>query len=216
MTAVALAACQPSDQGAAANGSGTAVANAPATTPAIDSAALAGASASAGASSGAATSDSTGLRVEVDIASRQLHVMSGDKHVAMHDVAVGSEKWPTQKGQWRITQVVYNPDWTPPDESWAEEREPRESGDPKNPLGRVQLIYDPPRTIHGTNAPSSIGKAVSHGSIRMRNADIEKLARMLMDSTGTQKDDAFFQRVRENRKTKEIVQLAKPVPIVVK
>lgn len=33
--------------------------------------------------------------------------------------------------------------------------------------------------IHGTNDPTSIGKRVSHGCIRMRNADIRKLARTL-------------------------------------
>lgn len=33
--------------------------------------------------------------------------------------------------------------------------------------------------IHGTNDPSSIGKRVSSGCIRMHNADIEKLAAML-------------------------------------
>ena len=213
VTTLALAACQPSDQGAAANGSGTAVANAPTPLPA-DTGLAAGAT--TGATTGAMTPDSTGLRVEVDVAAKQLHVMSGSAHVAMHDVAVGSEKWPTQKGTWRITQVVFNPDWVPPDESWAEEREPRESGDPKNPLGRVQLIYDPPRTIHGTNDPSSIGKAVSHGSIRMRNADIEKLARLLMDSTGTSRDEAFFRSAKENRTKKEIVQLQRPIPIVVR
>jgi lipoprotein-anchoring transpeptidase ErfK/SrfK len=212
---LALAACQPSDQGAAANGSGTAVANAPATMPAPADAGMT-AGMSAGATTGAMTADSTALRVEVDVAAKQLHVMSGAAHVAMHPVAVGSEKWPTQKGTWRITQVVFNPDWVPPDESWAEEREPRESGDPKNPLGRVQLVYDPPRTIHGTNDPSSIGKAVSHGSIRMRNEDIEKVARLLMDSTGTSRDEAFFTRARQQRTKKEIVQLQRPVTIVVK
>jgi lipoprotein-anchoring transpeptidase ErfK/SrfK len=33
--------------------------------------------------------------------------------------------------------------------------------------------------LHGTNDPSSIGKRVSHGCIRMRNKDIERLAKML-------------------------------------
>ena len=33
--------------------------------------------------------------------------------------------------------------------------------------------------IHGTNDPSSVGKNVSHGCIRMKNAAITKLARML-------------------------------------
>ncbi|MEG0386476.1 MAG: L,D-transpeptidase, partial [Solibacillus sp.] len=31
--------------------------------------------------------------------------------------------------------------------------------------------------IHGTNNPSSIGHAVSHGCIRMHNEDVEELAR---------------------------------------
>ncbi len=33
--------------------------------------------------------------------------------------------------------------------------------------------------IHGTDDPSSIGRRVSHGCIRMRNADIVRLARIL-------------------------------------
>ena len=33
--------------------------------------------------------------------------------------------------------------------------------------------------IHGTNDPSSIGKAVSHGCIRMNNKDVEELARII-------------------------------------
>jgi lipoprotein-anchoring transpeptidase ErfK/SrfK len=33
--------------------------------------------------------------------------------------------------------------------------------------------------IHGTNDPAGIGRSVSHGCIRMRNADITKLVRML-------------------------------------
>jgi lipoprotein-anchoring transpeptidase ErfK/SrfK len=33
--------------------------------------------------------------------------------------------------------------------------------------------------IHGTNAPKSIGHAASHGCIRLRNQDVEKLYTML-------------------------------------
>ncbi|MGE7920747.1 L,D-transpeptidase family protein [Viridibacillus sp. NPDC093762] len=33
--------------------------------------------------------------------------------------------------------------------------------------------------IHGTNDPSSIGKAVSHGCIRMHNEDVEELASII-------------------------------------
>ncbi len=159
------------------------------------------------------TAIATGARIEVDLTARKLYFMKGSDSAGTYGVAVGSTEWPTRTGQWRITQVVWNPEWTPPDESWAEEREPRKPGDPKNPLGRTQLIYDPPRTVHGTNNPASIGKAVSHGSIRMRNEDIARLGRELMDIAGVGKDSAFYRNVRTNRTEKVIVDLPGGIPI---
>jgi len=67
--------------------------------------------------------------------------------------------------------------------------------------------------VHGTNDPSSIGKAVSHGSIRMANADIIKLARRVMEMAGAPKDDSFYQQVAQNRTQKVIVDLPQRVPI---
>jgi lipoprotein-anchoring transpeptidase ErfK/SrfK len=156
------------------------------------------------------------MRLEVDVNTRQLLVYRSGQRVATHPVAVGSEKWPTKTGEWTVTQVVWNPDWNPPDESWAEEREPRESGDPKNPMGAAQLVYDPPRSIHGTNQPSSIGKAVSHGSIRLPNAVIVELAKQVMEAAGAAKDEAWYRQTQQNRTQKQVVDLPRPVPIVVK
>ena len=153
------------------------------------------------------------MRIEVDLNARRLHVFKGGQQVGTYPVAVGSERWPTEKGEWTIKQVVWNPDWVPPDESWAEERERRESGDPKNPLGRAQLVYDLPRTIHGTNAPSSIGKAVSHGSIRMTNESIVELAKQVMDAAGAGKDESWYAQTQQNRRQKQVVDLPRPVPI---
>jgi lipoprotein-anchoring transpeptidase ErfK/SrfK len=42
-----------------------------------------------------------------------------------------------------------------------------------NPMGAAALLLTGRRyAIHGTNAPSSIGGFVSHGCIRMHNADV--------------------------------------------
>ena len=160
----------------------------------------------------AAAASST-MRVEVDLAARKLYLYEGDTRVATHAVAVGSPKWPTQTGEWTIKQVIFNPEWVPPDESWAEEREPKKSGAPNNPLGRAQLVYDLPRTIHGTNQPSSIGQAVSHGSIRMSNAEIVPLAKRIMEANGAGKDDAWYRRAASQRTEKFVVDLPTPVPI---
>jgi lipoprotein-anchoring transpeptidase ErfK/SrfK len=160
-----------------------------------------------------ATPATADMRIEVDLTARRLHVFEADQRIASHPVAVGSPQWPTKTGDWTITQVVWNPDWIPPDESWAEEREPRKSGDPKNPMGRAQLVYDPPRSIHGTNQPSSIGKPVSHGSIRLSNEVIVQLAREVMESAGAGKDEAWYRQVQQNRTQKHVVDLPRVVPI---
>jgi len=155
------------------------------------------------------------MRLEVDLNARQLYVYKGSQRVASHPVAVGSTKWPTQTGEWTVKQVVFNPEWIPPDESWAEEREPRKPGDPKNPLGRAQLVYDAPRSIHGTNVPSSIGKPVSHGSIRLANDVIVALAREVMTAGGAPKDEAWFEAAKTNKSEKQVVDLPNPIPIKV-
>ncbi len=157
------------------------------------------------------------MRVEVDLTSRQATLFKGSQQVATYPVAVGSSEWPTKTGQWTISQVVWNPEWVPPtDESWAQDEERKAPGAADNPLGRVQLVYDPPRTIHGTNQPSSIGQAVSHGSIRMRNADAIALAKRLMEAGGAGKDEAWYTRTQQNRTVKEIVQLPTGISITVK
>jgi hypothetical protein len=69
-------------------------------------------------------------------------------------------------------------------------------GAPDNPVGRAQLVYDAPRSIHGTDEPESLGKAASHGSIRVANSVATKLARMVMEAGGVGKDGAWYERVQ--------------------
>lgn len=160
-----------------------------------------------------ATSD---LRLEVDISERQVKVFRGGQQVETHPVAVGSDKWPTPTGEWTIGQVVWNPRWVPPkDEEWAKDEEIAEPGAPDNPLGHAQLVYSPPNSIHGTSETESLGKAVSHGSIRVSNPVAEKLARMVMEAGGAGKDESWYQQAKSNRKERRDVNIPNPVPIKV-
>lgn len=45
----------------------------------------------------------------------------------------------------------------------------------KGVLGTRRLVLGDGYGIHGTNAPETIGRAVSHGCVRLRNEDIEQL-----------------------------------------
>ena len=154
------------------------------------------------------------LRLEVNVGERKLYVYRNDQVVSTHAIAVGTDEWPTRTGEWTVGQVVFNPRWTPPtDEEWAKDEEVAEPGDADNPLGRIQMVYDPPRSIHGTNEPESLGKAASHGSIRISNADGLRVARMVMQSGGAAKDDAWIQRVQANRTERVEVAIPNPIPI---
>jgi lipoprotein-anchoring transpeptidase ErfK/SrfK len=162
-----------------------------------------------------AARDSAPLRVEVDIAARRVRVLEGASDtLAQHDVAVGSAEWPTRPGEWTIGQVVLNPEWIPPtDESWAKDEKASQPGDPDNPLGQAQLVYDLPRSIHGTIAPASIGKAVSHGSIRATNEAVLAMAELLMTRTGVEGARARVESAQRDRTTKQVIDLPQLVPI---
>lgn len=49
----------------------------------------------------------------------------------------------------------------------------------KGVLGTRRLVLGDGYALHGTNKPESIGQAVSHGCVRLRNEDIEKLYEMV-------------------------------------
>ena len=156
------------------------------------------------------------LRFLVDISDRKLRLMQGDRKTAEHDVAVGSEKWPTPIGSWEIQRVDLNPEWVPPkSEEWAEDRERKAPGDPENPMGRARLVYKMPNTIHGTDNLDSLGKATSHGSIRVANEVALQLAEKLLRAGGTWEGPEWFRSMTENRSKEFQIDLENPVPIKV-
>jgi lipoprotein-anchoring transpeptidase ErfK/SrfK len=156
------------------------------------------------------------MRLEVVVSERQLHVYRAGNRVATHGVAVGQPDYPTPRGNWAVSEVIWNPEWIPPDSEWAREAERAAPGEPGNPLGRIQMVYNRPYSIHGTNRPATIGQAASHGSIRVTNEVGTALARDLMEAGGAPRDDAFFRRVRANRNEQVVVNLPNPIPIEVR
>ena len=119
--------------------------------------------------------------VIVDTNSKFLYLVTGSTTARRYGVGVGKQgfEW---SGTHKVTRKAEWPDWRPPAEMIARERaDGRElpafvEGGPKNPLGaRALYIGDTLYRIHGTNAPWTIGQAVSSGCIRMRNEDVMDL-----------------------------------------
>jgi lipoprotein-anchoring transpeptidase ErfK/SrfK len=115
----------------------------------------------------AAQNPSTRLIV-VSLEDRKLALVENGQVTKIYTVAVGKPSTPSPEGEFTIERRIMNPTYhhdgrtVPPG--------------PHNPVGdRWMGLSKSGYGIHGTNEPNSIGKAASHGCIRMGKADIEDL-----------------------------------------
>jgi L,D-transpeptidase ErfK/SrfK len=97
-------------------------------------------------------------------------------------VGVGRKTWQTPPGHYTIVGRRRDPVWHVPT---SIQKEMHDQGEPvkksvppgpDNPLGKYWLqLSSGGYGIHGTNAPWSVGKYTTHGCIRLRPDDIERL-----------------------------------------
>jgi lipoprotein-anchoring transpeptidase ErfK/SrfK len=113
----------------------------------------------------------------VDTPHTTLYLVLGGGKAMRYGIGVGREGF-TWSGAHAIVRKAEWPDWYPPPTMIR--RQPylprMVAGGPGNPLGaRALYIGGTEYRIHGTNDPSSIGKFVSSGCIRLTNADVKDL-----------------------------------------
>jgi lipoprotein-anchoring transpeptidase ErfK/SrfK len=110
--------------------------------------------------------------VLVSIPDRKLAVIENGNAIATFPVAVGASASPSPTGEFQIVNRVANPTYYRPGTVIPSGKD--------NPVGtRWVGLSQKGYGIHGTNAPRSVGHAASHGCIRLRNRDIEKLFTMV-------------------------------------
>lgn len=118
------------------------------------------------------------VSVLVCLDARWLLYFLGDEVAGAWRVGVGRPGEETLTGRFEVGEKQENPAWFP------QGKEMVPFGHPDNPLGTRWIAWfdGGDKTsfgFHGTNDPSSIGKAASDGCIRMRNEDVEVLHRIL-------------------------------------
>ena len=117
-------------------------------------------------------------QIIVSFGDRQLYYVIRKGEALAYPIAV-----PREKSRWAGSTYVsmkrVNPPWTPTPEMRKEN--PKlpafvPGGHPMNPLGnRAMYLGSSMYRIHGTDAPWTIGEAVSKGCIRMYNEDVLEL-----------------------------------------
>lgn len=155
------------------------------------------------------------LRLEIDVAQRELAAVVDGETVARFPVSVGTDDYPTPVGTFAIRKVIWNPPWAPPESKWARGKTPKAPGHPENPMKRVKMFFkEPDYYIHGTAAEDSLGKAESHGCIRMSPEDVTRLAQLVMEQGGKPMPEPWYRRILR-RKATEVVYLSTPVAVEV-
>jgi lipoprotein-anchoring transpeptidase ErfK/SrfK len=121
----------------------------------------------AGAQTATATSE---REIVVSLMDHKLALVEDGRVIHIYSVAVGKPSTPSPVGTFTILHRVADPTYyhhgkvIPPG--------------PGNPVGdRWMSLSIPGYGIHGTNEPGSIGKAASHGCIRLGRRDVEDLFR---------------------------------------
>lgn len=110
------------------------------------------------------------IRLVVKLKAKRVYVYKGDRQIKSYPIAIGKPGYETPQGSFNIFSREIDPTFKsfktgaiiPPGKN--------------NPLGvRWIGVWTDGKTqigFHGTNRPESIGKAVSHGCIRMHNKDV--------------------------------------------
>lgn len=113
----------------------------------------------------------------IDTPNTYLYYVVGGGRAIRYGIGIGREGF-TWSGVKTVERKAEWPDWIPPAEMIARQPYlPRfMAGGPGNPLGaRAMYLAGTVYRIHGTNAPSTIGKRVSSGCIRLLNEDVTDL-----------------------------------------
>ncbi|QYR23120.1 L,D-transpeptidase [Paenibacillus sp. sptzw28] len=98
-------------------------------------------------------------RIIVDLSDKQLYLLDGNTVVRGFPVGIGKMLTQTPSGEFTIINKQENPG---------------------GPYGAFWLgLSKPHYGIHGTNDPSSIGRRVSRGCVRMYNNDVVTLANLV-------------------------------------
>jgi lipoprotein-anchoring transpeptidase ErfK/SrfK len=121
------------------------------------------------------------VTMKIDGKTNMLGVFEGEKLIAAYPVTIGSAHTASPIGEWKVSRITKMPTFR-----WDKEmlQHGRRSGNyhllppgPRNPVGVMWIALNKKGIgIHGTNSPDSIGRAASHGCIRLANWDVVRVA----------------------------------------
>jgi lipoprotein-anchoring transpeptidase ErfK/SrfK len=156
-------------------------------------------------------------RIVVNAPAYRMDVFRGGELVRTYKVGIGYPEFPLPRGQRKAEKIIFNPEWTPPDEPWVKGKfapgKKVEAGSKDNPLGVIKIPIGLPSLIHGGKNPSKLGTFASHGCVGLTNAQVETFAQDISALAGAPLSPEKVKAYQKNRSKTDELDLPQPVPV---
>lgn len=158
------------------------------------------------------------IRITINIPAFQLTLWQSGKEVKTYEIGIGRKEFQLPSGLRHARQIIFNPDWIPPDSEWVYEHDVEpgervEADDPRNPLGKIKIpIGGGGILIHQAFKESDIGHLVSHGCARVRLPELYELIDKVIAARNLPDSKAQINRAK-NSKERFLIKLDTPLVV---
>ena len=158
------------------------------------------------------------IRLTLNIPSFRLTLWQNGKEVKSWFIGVGMKEHPLYIGDRKATEIIWNPDWIPPQSDWVLDiksvspGEVIKASDPRNPLGKLKIPLGDSYLIHQAAKTTDLGNLVSHGCVRMLRPELYDLADKIIAARNAPVSPKRIAAAKRNSRML-VVRLEEPVPV---
>jgi hypothetical protein len=158
------------------------------------------------------------VKITINVPAFQMTLWQNGREVKTYPVGIGLLEYPVYIGFRQATELIWNPVWIPPSSDWIEASSKVKPGeiilptDPRNPLGKMKIPLGYGYLIHQAKGVQDLGSLVSHGCVRVLQADLYDLAEKIVAARGL---EVSPQQIAEAKKTKKtlVAELNPVIPV---
>jgi lipoprotein-anchoring transpeptidase ErfK/SrfK len=153
-------------------------------------------------------------RIVVNIPAFRMDVFQDGTLLKSYKIGIGYQQFPLPTGFRKAEQIIFNPTWTQPNESWASDPGAvTPAGAAGNPLGPIKVPIGGANLIHGGKSLAKIGTFASHGCVGLTNDEVKDFVRTLADATKIDLTDDKIAGYLKHRTRTQVVKIPKSVPV---
>jgi low affinity Fe/Cu permease len=153
-------------------------------------------------------------RIIVNIPAFRMDVFQDGALLKSYKIGIGYQQFPLPTGFRKAEQIIFNPTWTQPNESWASDPGAvTPAGAAGNPLGPIKVPIGGANLIHGGKSLAKIGTFASHGCVGLTNDEVKDFVRTLADAAKIELTDDKIAGYLKHRTRTQVVKIPTAVPV---